>query len=264
MTATYVRLDLDEGRLLRSVTEEGSITDADLDELEDRILHGALEPSLVASLALTIARAGRPKSIWALKSARSRLVAARRDTEVQVLDLALDLASSPVPSRLERGESGYRWTPPASLTSARADAEPLYVEDPIAAYWHRRDRWGPPLRPDPSRPPRVATAPGPVEPWLAEIEDGGTVLVCFEPAWPWTRPEPPLRLVRAGMARDAALTVRVRWSQVGSVGKVTRGRTVRAAYEVHGEPREMLPREPAIGVDALVALMSKLVERSRQ
>lgn len=263
MTATYVRLDFDEGRLLRSVAEEASITDADLDELEDRILHGALDPSVVASLALTIARAGRPKSIWALKSARSRLVASHRDTEVQVLDLALDLAASPPPARLERGESGYRWSP-RSAAPGGAEAEPLYVEDPVAAYWHRRDRWGPPLRPDPARPPLVATAPGPIEPWLAEIEDGGTVLVCFRPAWPWTPPEPPLRLLRAGMARDAALNVRVRWSQVGSVGKVTRGRTARAAYEVHGEPRETLPREPAIGVDALVALMSKLVERSRQ
>lgn len=257
MTATYVRLDLDEGRLLRSVAEEASITDADLDELEDRLLHGALDPALMGSLALTIARAGRPKSAWALKSARSRLLGMHRDTEVQILDLALDLVVTPPAARLERGEAGYRWSRPGGQ-------EPLYVEDPIAAYWHRRDRWGPSLRPDPARSPLVAAGPGPIEPWLAEIEDGGTVLVCFRPTWPWVAPEAPLRLVRAGMARDVGLTVQVRWSQVGSVGQVTRGRLTRAAYEVHGSPRETLPREPVIGVDALVALMSRLVERSRQ
>lgn len=257
MTASYVRLDVPEASLLRAVTEEASITDADLEELEDRLLHGGLEPALMGSLALTIARAGRPKSSWALKSARSKLASQHHPAEVRILDLALDLVQASPPARLERAEAGYRWTP-------GAEDDALFVEDPIAAYWHLRGRWGPPLRPDPSRAPLVAAEPGPIEPWLAEIEAGGTVLVCFRPRWPWTEPEAPLRLVRAGFARNTALDVRVRWSLVGSVGKVTRGGRARAAYEVHGEPRETLPNDPAIGVDALVALMAKLVERARQ
>jgi len=256
VSAAYLRIEVQEGALLRAVAEEASIVDADLDELEDRLLHGGLDPEKIASLALTVARAGRSKSTWALKSARSKLVAASRKLEVQVLDLALDLVQTPPPARLSRAESGYRW-------GEGSDDDAVFVEDPLAAYWHRRDRWGPPHRPDPTRAPLVASAPGPIEPWLAEIDDGGTVMVCFAPEWPWSRPEPPLRLTRAGLSRDVALTMRIRWSQVGSIGTVTRGVQKRAAFEVHGEPRETLPGRPMIGTPALVALMSKLVERSR-
>jgi hypothetical protein len=257
----YVELDLSDVDRLRAVAEEGSMTDRDLDELEARLLAAdapgrlASDPSAAAALALQIARAGRPSSRRALETAHTHLVAAREATAARVLELALDLVERVPSSRVERAESGYRHHVPERPT--------LFVEDPLAAYWHRRDRWGPPLRPDPSTPATFLAGPRQLERGARVIAEGGTALVTFAPPW-WGRPERPLFLCRAGLARDVRLALDVRWSEVLSIGTLTRGARVHAAFEVAGHPRVVLPAAPSVPTDELVALLERLVEAARR
>lgn len=256
MTEAFVALDLPETELLRAIAEEGALTDRDLDELEDRLLHGSLEAAQRTALALTLARAGRASSGWALASSRSQLRAEGRALEAHLLTLAMELLAVPPSPRIDRAESGYRFTVPGEDVS-------LYVEDPVAAHWHRLGRWGPPIRPDPSRAPRVARA-GETEALAEELDTGGTVLVSFAPSRWRARAEPALRLVRAGLSRDPLLSISVRWSKVRSVGVVVRRGERRVAFELGDEPLVVLPPRPSIPPDELLALIARLVERARR
>jgi hypothetical protein len=257
MASLFVRLDLDELELYRAIAEEASISDHDLDALEERLGDHTLEANARAAIALKIARAGRQRSTWALRNARAEFARAGATLGLRVLDLALDLVLVPPSPRVLCGDSGYQHRP------AEHD-EPLFVEDPIAGYWHRQKRLGPPLRPDPTRPTHVAARAGQVEESFDQIASGDVVMVTFTPRTLFGAPEPPLRLTRAGMARDLGLSALVRWSEVGSVGIVLRGSKKQVAYEVHGEPRVTLPERPSIPHEDLAALIGRLLELARR
>ncbi|MFO0724608.1 MAG: hypothetical protein U1E65_12550 [Myxococcota bacterium] len=257
MAPRYVRLDLDELELYRAIAEEAAMSDHDLDVLEERLADPALDPGVRAALAIKIARAGRQRSIWALRNARSEFARAHLLEPLAVLDLALDLVLVPPSPRVELGDSGYQ--------HRGEDADgPLFVEDPIAGYWHRQGRIGPPIRPDPRRRTYVAQGPGQVETAFGRAEDGDIVLITFQPARWSGRTEPPLRLTRAGMARDLGLTISMRWSEVTSVGLVLRGTKKQVAYEVLGEPRATLPEHPSIPNEDLARLIGMLLELARK
>jgi hypothetical protein len=185
----------------------------------------------------------------------ARLEAEQRALEASVLLLARELTNLRPPAHVERAERGYR----------RVDVavgETLFVEDPIAAHWHRDGRWGPPLRPDLDRAPVLARPDHGVDALASIVRDGRIAIVTFRGPRIWGGPDPALRLVRAGLARDAALRSLVRWSDVTSVGAVDRWGVRRAAFESGGR-LEVLPPRPAISIDDLIALMTQLLKQAR-
>jgi hypothetical protein len=251
--AEYVAIELEADQRLRAVAEEAALRDADLDEIERRLERADLEPERQAALALALGRAGRAGSGAVLARVKTRLVASGRQLEAEVVALAIDLLPVPPSPRVERAESGYRY---------QKEALELYVEDAIAAHWHQIGRWGPPIRPDPSVAPIAISASWSADEVVNAIEEGGTAIVTFSPRL-FGRPEPPVRLVRAGMSRTPALSIAARWSRVRSVGVIDGARERRAAFEIAGEPRIVLPARSSIPTDELVSIIARLVERSR-
>jgi hypothetical protein len=256
LAEAYLALDLPETDRWRAIAEEGSITDAQLDALEQRLLHDGLDPATQAAAALKIARAGRAQSGWALAEARARLIAQQKTLEAAVLALAIDLLAIPAHPRVERAESGYRYR---EATSGRV----LYVEDPVAAHWHAIGVWGPPIRPDPTRAAHVLRGAIDVATEFGRIAAGDTAVVTFAGAR-FRAPEPAIRLTAAGMSRDPRLVLEVRWSQIRSVGSATRRRRRSVAFEVKGEPVVILPIESSIGADDLIALLDRLIAHARR
>lgn len=252
--SSYLALDVPDTHRLRAIAEEGAIADADLDELEHRLLHGELDPQQRAALALAIARAGRASSGSTLAAVRAKLAADGFALEASVLSLALELLAVPPSVRVERAESGYRFTDPRDGTS-------LFVEDPIAAHWHHQDRWGPPIRPDPTAKVIVARGNGEVDRLAEAIDRGEIVLIAFSPRF-FQPPSPAVRMVRAGLSRDPRLSIATRWSEVRSVGVMEKGSEKAAAFET-AEGRVVFPPRAAIPVEELVALIARVVERAR-
>ncbi len=255
-SSRYLVLDVAGGDRVRALAEESALGDRDLDAIEARLGSAELDPGEAAALALALGRAGRPRSSGALQALRRRLEGMGRPAEAHAVTLALDLLAARPPVRVERADLGYRHHDVALGVE-------LFVEDPLAAHWHARGRWGPPIRPDLERAPIFAQGPGLVDRLTAFAEDGGIVVVGFEPRWRFSAPLPPLRLTRAGVSRDAGLRSLSRWSQVDSVGVVAQGTKQCAAYEVSGEPVEILPPKPSIPTEDLVDLMGRLLKRSR-
>lgn len=256
MAEDQLVLEIPEQELWRAIAQEGALADADLDALERRLVDETEDPGIRAALALTIARAGRTHSGAALAQARRTLTSQQRPREALALGLALELLAIPPSPRVERADRGYRYTEPLT-------AHVLYVEDAVAAHWHRLDRWGPPLRPDPARSPWLAKGPGQVEAALERALAGETVMVVHQPR-PFGAPEPPVRITRAGLARDARLTLRCRWSEVRSVGFVSRRRRRAVAFEARGEPVVILPERLSVPDDDLSALITRLIEVARR
>ncbi len=256
MTDRYLVLEVPDDALITAIAEETAIIDADLDDLERRILSPSIDPQLASAIALTIARAGRGASIETLRIVEARLEQQHRTLEASALRLAKELCKLRPPPTVERAERGYR----------RGDValgETLYIEDPLAAYWHRRGRWGPPLRPDPDRAQRFLEDGDAIDEAAAAIKDGAIAIVAFRAGRFTRRPHAALRLMRAGLARDPGLFTLVRWSNVSSVGMVERRRTKRVAFETGGGPLEILPADPSIPSDALLALMTQLLKQAR-
>lgn len=246
-------LEIPGAALFAAIAEEASIRDVDLDELERRVLAPELEAGAVAALALTIGRAGRASSRGALELAERRLRAQGHSTEADGVSIGLALLSPRPPPWVERAELGYR--------TASGDEE-LLIEDPIAAHWHARRRWGPPLRPDPEARIHLARGTGRVEALDAAIREGEIVLVYFE-AGRFEQPSPPLFLTAAGFSRDVALTRMVRWSELRSVGLLERGRRVHAAFERRQAPVEALPWRSSVPAADLAALLRLALARAR-
>jgi hypothetical protein len=256
VSEVYLSLEVPGDRLLLAIADEAALADSDLDELERRLLEGALPPEEQAALALTVARAGRAESGWALAEVRRRLASAQAELPAQAVALAVDLLAVPPPPRVERADSGYRYTDPATQTV-------LFLEDPIAAHWHQRGAWGPPLRPDPARPSWALRGAGQIDAAWSRLAQGDPVVVTFEPPRIGP-PAAPLRLVLAGAARDPGLALTVRWSQVLSIGTMERGRRRSVAFELKGTPRVALPARPAVPEAELIALLSRLVEHAKR
>lgn len=254
----YLVREIPADALFGAIAEEASLRDADLDALEARLESSeATDPGELSAIALAVGRAGRRRSAGPLQRARARLESLGRPVEAQAVTLAMDLLRPrPLPARVSRADSGY-------VHRDITGGIELFVEDPVAAHWHAKGRWGPPLRPDLDRTPLAATSARGVDGLAAEALDGGLVVVCFKPRRLLGGPQAPLRLTRAGLARDPNLRTLVRWSQVRSVGVVVRGWTRSAAFEVEGEPLEILPPHPSLDVDALVELMTVLLETER-
>jgi hypothetical protein len=249
----YLALDIPEDELSAAIAQEAAIRDDDLDDLERRL--ATAEPASAAALALAIGRAGRSESADAIHRALEQVNGAGRSLEAAAIQMALDLLPVAPPSSIERGERGYR----------RVDAsrdEELLVEDPIAAHWHHLGRWGPPLRAEPDRPQRFLQGDIDVERAVDEAQKGRILIVGFRPS-PWRiRPHAPLRLMRAGLSRDARLAMMVRWSRVRSVGAVEGRRGPRAAFET-GNTVEPLPWNASIPVPLLIDLMTRLLKHAR-
>lgn len=252
----HVAVEIPDDRLITAIAEEDGITDRDLDDLERRILDPGLDPAITAALALTLGRAGRPSSVEALARARLRLEAKGHPLEAKAVRLASEVLQLQPPPQISRAERGYR----------RVDAaagETLYVEDPLAAHWHREHRWGPPLRPEPEREQVFARGEGQVDRLVELVRAGAIVIVGFQPSRLSSRSEPVFRLMRCGFSRDPLLRTLVRWAEVRSVGCVESWLGPKPAYEAGQGPVVLLPRAPTIPVTDLVALMTRLLKQAR-
>jgi hypothetical protein len=256
VTDRYLVLEVPDDALITAIAEERSMIDADLDDLERRILSPSIDPQLASAIALTVARAGRGSSIETLRIVHARLLQQQRAIEASALLLARELCNVRPPPSVERAERGYRRTDVAL-------GETLYVEDPLATHWHRQGRWGPPLRPDPDGVQHFLRGGEAIDEIASAIDDGAVAIVAFRAGRVLGRPHAALRLMRAGLARDVGLTTLVRWSNVSSVGMVERWRTRRVAFETGGGPLEILPSDPSLPADDLLALMTRLLKRAR-
>lgn len=251
----YLELQVPEEQLLGFLAQEGALNDAALDALERQLDDAETEPGEAAGVALTVGRAGRASSATALVRVEARLKAAGAADEARAVALARALLSpDPEGQGVERADSGYRWT---------TEREVLYVEDVVAAHWHRQGRWGPPLRPDLHRPAQALTGPEQVDAGYEVAADGRVAIVTFR-APRWRRSvHAPLRLTRAGLARTPDLSDLVRWSAIASLGQLAHGDQARLAYARHGGGPIGLPPDPSIPADDLLALMSRLLKQSR-
>ncbi len=239
-------------RLIGAIAEETAYDDRDLDAIEARLQQPSIEPGEAAALALAVGRAGRPASARPLGAVRQRFFGT---IEAKAISVAIELLAVEPPRWLSRGELGYRRIDPFT-------AEELFIEDPLAAHWHHLRRWGPPLRPDLSSPQFVAGAD--VEKTAARVRAGEIARVGFDARAFWgAQIEPELRLLRAGVTRDASLRELVRWSQITSVGLAERRFSRHAAYEVAGGARVTLSGRPGMPVEDLVDLMTRLLAAAR-
>lgn len=275
MPSRLLTIELPEDALVMAAARDGAIADRDLDALE-AWLHSVPEPETGAAAALTVGRAGRSASAEALQAYRAHLEAGGHEEHASVLRLALDLLQLRPHPRVERAESGYRYTDPV-------DGSTLYVEDPLAAYWHRRSVWGPPLRPrveeeDVLGEPEACLAAA-LDGRLARIEVRTNWLAsCFtwvrnkivgrlenellaEPAASPANRRSPVWLTRAGLARDRNLNTLVRWSQLASIGFFGEGRRRRVALQPRSGPLLVLPNTVWSAED-LHSSVEQLTERA--
>ena len=257
LEARHLALEVPETQRLLALVEEAALRDADLDLIERRLETGhELDAGLLAASALVVGRIGDLTRVPALERLAARLDAQRKFDHASAVRLAMGLCH-PRPERVgvERADSGYRFVEPHRGTV-------LYVSDPLASIWHGRGRWGPPLRPDRDRAPRLAKAGDQLESLLAFAEEGGVLVICFSPPR-YGAPEPPLRLCLAGFGRDAELSGLVRWSSIRSIGQVMGRRGDRAAIETRELPLLVMPESPQFPEKELLELMGRLLKSAR-
>ena len=137
----YMARELPESELLPTIIEEANFSDNKIRKLEGLLLlNEELDAGQRACFALTLGRCGWGRSEGALRQLGSSLIKNGHFVEAQAVRLAIQLlAHEPDPKKVERGEEGYQFREPGEPV--------LFVEDPVAAHWHRQDRWGPPIRP---------------------------------------------------------------------------------------------------------------------
>lgn len=250
----YLALEVPEDQLLAYLAQEGGLTDVALDALVAQLDDPELDPGELAAVALTVGRAGRASSRPALMRLERRLERAGAVDEALAVRLAASVLHLRPPPAVERGDEGYRM---------QTEQGELFVEDPVAAHWHRAGRWGPPLRPDLERAPLLARGSGRADEWYQAAADGRIVVVTFRPARFGAHVEPALRLTRAGMARTAQMQDMVRWSELESLGKLSRGRRERVGFAARGQTPRGLPDRPSIPVSELLGLMERLLKQAR-
>lgn len=276
-------LELPEDAFVMAAAREGGVTDADLDAIEASLLEDDLAPEEGAASALAIGRAGRASSRSALRAYEDRLLSDGHEDHARAVRLAQELLEHPPPPRVEQAESGYRRTDPQ-------DSSVLFVEDPLAAYWHRRGRWGPPLRPAIESPDVVPSSSEDRDALMDRALDGQLVRVEFRPGplrglrafatlvdstrlgqvlrrlglqRPLLSPEPPLWLTRAGLTRDRTLLGLVRWSNIRSIGFVDDRFRRRVAYELSSGAVHALPLGGTLSVEDLHGVLVELAQRAR-
>ncbi len=243
----YLSLEVPDDALVVTLAREAAVSDAVLASVTAEIGRSELDPGALAALALMAGRAGYGAARSAMRGQQDRL-RELHPGEARAFGLARALVELRPPPGVEAAESGYRFVDEQGV---------LFVEDPIAAYWHHRGRWGPPLRPDVYRSGRHASGTGQVERCRGWAADGGVVVVTFKGAAS-NRPQPALRLCRAGFARDPAFRSLVRWSSLRSLGRYETAQGMTAAYQRGGEPPTALPLGPSIPPDDLLVLMEAL------
>lgn len=244
--SVYLTLEIPDDERLLAIARETQINDPQLAGIAEVL--GQLDPEEGAAAALSLARAGDRRHRAVLRTYREALGAKGHDAEARAVRIGEGLIELRPPDWVERADLGYRMLDPH-------DGVSVFVEDPLAAHWHGQLRWGPGIRPDLERAPYLARPSDDASGLVARTEDGGVVLVCFH----GRRRAPPLRLTRAGFARDPALRGLTRWSTVRSLGRS--GGTL--AYEVAGEPPVRLPQEAFLPVSLLEGFMARLLKRSR-
>lgn len=250
----YLALEVPEDQLLAYLAQEGGLTDVALDALEAQLHDSTLDPGEAAAIALTVGRAGREASRPVLRQLRTRLQAGGSPDEAEAVRLAEAVLHLRPAAFVERGDQGYRMV---------VDGHELFVEDPVAAHWHRAGRWGPPLRPFVQRPEVLARGEGRADEWYQVAADGRIVVVTFTPRRFVGAPEPALRLTQCGFSRHADLTQMVRWSEVESVGSLCRNDQQRVGYTRRGREAEGLPEHTSIPTHELLEIMERLLKRAR-
>lgn len=249
----YLALEVPDDQLLAYLAQEGGLTDVALDALEAQLDDRALDAGEAAAIALTVGRAGRDSSRASLLRLADRLKA-DNPSEAEAVRLAeAILALRPAP-HVERADSGYRM---------HVNGEVVFVEDPVAAHWHRAGRWGPPIRPDLERAAVMARGQGRSDDWYQAAADGRIVVVTFEPRRFIGPPQDPLRLTRCGFTRDADLQRIVRWSEVESLGTWSRDGQDRVGFTRRAHEAEGLPPRPSIPPSELLEVMERLLKQSR-
>lgn len=251
----YLVLEIPEEELLLAIAEDARLDDRALDALESELRDPGGDAGWAAAAALTIGRSGRRTSVGVLSALRQRLASSGHETEALAVALAIELLE-PFPGKaVERADLGYRFVEPRSQ-------EVVFVEDPIAAHWHAQGRWGPPIRPHHERAPKVLRPDLSLEQALAFARDGGILIVTFAPDWRG-RPALPLRITKAGLARDPGLYALTRFSQLRSVGVVERWGRALLAYEPRGEVLVTLPPAQGWEAQALAELLGRLLNDAR-
>lgn len=254
-SSQYLVLEIPDEELLFAIAEDGRLDDRALDALESEIRDPGCDSGWAAAVALTIGRSGRGSSVGVLSALRQRLATSGHETEALAVALAIELLRPRPGSQVERADSGYRFVDAQS-------GQEVFVEDPIAAHWHRQGRWGPPIRPDHQRSLLVLKPQTELEGALAFAREGGIVLATVRPDW-LGRPAAPLRITKAGLARDPQLSALTRFSRLRSVGVVERRGRSRLAYEPRGEALVVLPEAEAWPAAQLADLLGRLLNDAR-
>ncbi len=249
----YLALEVPDDQLLAYLAQEGGLTDVALDALEAQLDDAELDAGEAAAIALTVARAGRDSSRSCLSRLANRLKSSH-PSEAEAVRLAEAILALRPAQNIERADSGYRM---------HVDGEVVFVEDPVAAHWHRAGRWGPPIRPDLERAAVMARGDGRSDEWYQAAADGRVVVVTFEPRRFIGPPQDPLRLTRCGLSRDADLQHIVRWSEVESLGTWCRDGQERVGFTRRGREAEGLPLRPSIPPGDLLEVMERLLKQSR-
>ena len=248
----YFALEVPDDALIGSIAHEAALTDAALAGLTVELGRADRASADAASLALTLGRAGwRPAARCIAE--REAVAKAQSNPQARIYALAQALLHLRPSAEVEAAEVGYRFCDELGV---------LYVEDPIAAHWHHAGRWGPPIRPDLRRSGRHASGPGRHERLVRWAADGGVVVVTFQPRG-MSRPEPPLRLCKAGFARDVSFGDCVRWSSLRSMGRLVMDHGEVAAVQIRGEAPTSFPVHPSVPTDDLLVLMETLSAMGR-
>lgn len=246
-------MEIADDQRVGAIAQEEALVDSALDEMEQRLLEA--DPRESAALALTLARAGRKGSGASLARLRSRLLREHENDLAKAVLVAMELLPLRPGRKLERADSGYRWTDDAT-------GEEIFVDDPLAAHWHALHRWGPALRPRIDAVGLFFGSDTAESEAMDAVRDGRVVLVTFESMNP-ARPHSALRMCKAGFARDAGLQTMTRWSELRSLGWMTDGNERLLAFEpLQGEPQE-LPSRPSCGVESLLSLMNTIANIAR-
>jgi hypothetical protein len=243
----YVVREFPQTELLPAIIDEANLTDAKIMNLEGALLTDrSLQPDQRAGLGLVVGRCGWNRSEGALRQLAHNLLQNGAETEAQIARLALTLLK-PSPHLLERGDEGYHF---------HESGQPaLYVEDRIAGHWHRRGRWGPPIRPVVGLPKRLLAFEE-ISRAVDAAMDGERILI-EGTAESWI-------VTRAWLSTHSRLDEPIRWARVRSMGAVASVIGVsRLAFEVEGCPVQVLDVEDS-RKDVCSAFLLEMYRRTRE
>ena len=110
---------------------------------------------------------------------------------------------------------------------------------------------------------RRHVAHDPESPWQTGLLLAAVLLVTFAPRRWLGAAEPPLRLCRAGLSRRPDLGGLVRWSEIGSLGRLEDDRGARVAWAGPDGAPVGLPERPSVPAEDLLTLMERLLKDAR-